>query len=558
VESVREAKTMNKAGQISQTTIEIIIVIAIVIVVNILGQFFYARADLTEDKQFTLAPSSKEVVAELPDLVHIKAYVSTELPPILQQQEQRLRDLMEEYRASASSRLTIQYIDPADMEEEERNNLAMKGLEETPVQITEADQLSYINVYMGLEISYLGGYEVIPFVPSVQNLEYEITSSVLKLISEDTPTIGFLTGHGEMSSQSGMAALGEALKELYNVQDVDISNGQHISEAINTLIIAQPAQPVTERDRYVIDQFVMRGGKLVVMGSGTKMDQMGEQATFQPFPLESLLSEYGVKINGDLIADLAYNWQVPGGSMGGFRVMVNYPLFPVISPPDGFPSDSAVTRGLDSLILPYVSSLDLLYDNISDDTEVLELAKTSVGSYSYPVPVDLSPRQEFQPPGGESDLKKHLVAVQLNGVFSSAFEGRAIPAIEPGSEGGMAVMDDEPMITASMLTTIVVIGNASFVDDQAIQAPGNLIFIENLMETLNIGEQLIDIRTRTVTNRPLNPDLTAGEKNAYRFWGYIFMPILITVLGMGRFYLKNQRKKLMAAIYQAEELKKVG
>jgi ABC-2 type transport system permease protein len=393
----------------------------------------------------------------------------------------------------------------------------------------------------------------------VENLEYEITSAILKLISEETPTIGFLTGHGEMTTGDSLSTLAESLRELYTVQDVDLGTGRLIADNINTLVIAQPAMPFTERHQYVIDQFVMRGGKLVVMSNGIKFDQMTEQAQFQAFPLDSLLSNYGAKINNDLVADLAYNQNVPTGSMGGFRVYAPYPLFPKISPPDGFPSGSPATRGLDSLSLPFVSSLTLLYDRIADETEVIELAKSSVQSYSYPVPVDLSPRQQFNPPGGESDLKKQLVAVQLKGVFTSAFAGQAVPAFDPdpsAPEGAMPEMDTEPMMTTSQPTSVVVIGNANFVDNNWMQAPGNGVFIQNLMETLNIGEKLIDIRSRTVTNRPLNPELTPAEKNRARFWGYIFVPVLVTVLGVGRFYLKAQRKKLMAAIHQAEQKQK--
>jgi len=550
---------MTKAGQISQATIEVLIIIGIVIVLNILGHFYYARADLTEDQRFTLADSSREVVSNLPDIVNLKVYVSSDLPPVLQNEEQKLRDLLDEYRASASARLTIQYIDPADIDEEELSALQMKGIEETQVQIYEADELSYRSVYMALEIDYLNEYEVIQNVPWVENLEYEITSSILKLISEEIPTIGFLTGHGEMTTGDSLSVLAESLRDLYTVQDVDLGTGQLIADNIDTLVITQPAMPFTERHQYVIDQFVMRGGKLVVMSNGVKFDQMSEQAQFQSFPIDSLLTEYGIKVNNDLVVDLGFHMNVPGGSMGGFRVLMPYPLFPKISPPDGFPSGSPVTRGLDSLSLPFASSLTLLYDQIADETEVIELAKTSVQSYSYPVPVDLSPRQQFNPPGGESDLKKHLIAVQLKGVFTSAFQDEAVPAFDPdpmAGEDAIPQMDSEPMLMTSQPTSIVVIGNANFIDNNWIEAPGNGIFIQNLMETLNIGEQLIDIRARTVTNRPLDPELTPTDKNQARFWGYIFVPILVTVLGVGRFYLKGQRKKLMAAIHQAEQKQK--
>ncbi len=553
---------MRKAAQISQNTIEIIIIIGIVIVLNILGQYFYARYDLTEDKIFTLAQSSKDVVSELPDLVHLRVYVNDDLPPTLQPADQRLRDLLEDYRASASTRLVIQYINPGDLDEGKIGSLSMKGIQSTQVQITQEDELSIQEVWMGLEISYLDAYEVIPFVPTVRNLEYEITSSILKLISEDTPTIGFLTGHGEMATegsqyaQAAYGALAEILKELYIVTDVDLGNGQHVADNIDTLVIAQPLELFTDRHRYVIDQFVMRGGKLVVLGSGYEVDQMtGDELTFKAFPLDGLLADYGIRINNDVVVDLQFNHKIPM-QRGPFQILIDYPLIPIISPPEGFPSDSPVTRGLNQLFLPYVSSLTLLYDKIPDDMEIFELAKSSEGSYSKTVPVVVDPNQEFMPPGGLDDLKHQLVAVQLSGTFTSAFEGEAVPAFDPdpeAEEGAIPEMDDQEMLVASVPTSITVIGNATFVTDDAIQAPGNAVFFQNLMETLNIGDKLIDIRTRTVKNRPLDPDLTPADKNGLRFWGYFFVPILITILGTARFYLKGQRKKLLQAIQTAEK-----
>ncbi|MCX6645816.1 MAG: GldG family protein [bacterium] len=555
---------MRKAAQISQNTIEIIIIIGIVIVLNILGQYFYSRLDLTEDHIYTLASSSKEVVSSLPDLVHIKVYVSEELPPVLQNEDQKLRDLLEEYRASASSKLDILFLDPAGLSEAETGALNQKGIQSTQVQITNRDELSVQDVWMGMEISYLDKYEVIPFVPSSQNLEYDITSAILKLTSDETPTIGFLTGHGEMNTESSqyqqapLSKLTEQLKELYVIQDVDLGNGTPVPDNISTLVIAAPSQPFTDRHRYVIDQFLMRGGKLVVMGTGFEMDQMSQdQAIFKAFPLDGLLSEYGVKINNDMLVDLQFNHKIPM-SMGQLQVYGDYPLIPIISPPDGFPSDSPVTRGLEQLFIPYGSSITLLYDKIPPPEEmtIYELCKTSTGSYAKTLPTSIDPNQDFMPPGGQADLQKQLVAVQLSGIFNSAFTGQPVPVFDPdpnAAEGAIPQMDDKEMVAVSVPTSLTVIGCSTLVDDNTIVAPGNAVFFQNLMESLNIGDKLIDIRTRTVKSRPLNPDLTPNEKNGFKFWGYFFVPILITILGTGRFYLKSQRKRFMATIHAAEK-----
>lgn len=548
---------MRRVGHLSQTTIEIIIIAGIVIVLNIIGQYYYSRFDLTKEKQFTLAKSSKEIVSDLPDRVLIKVYVSSDLPPDVQKEEQRLIDILEEYRAAASAHLNIQIVRTDDMDEKELSAIEAKGIQKGQYRASKEEEAILKNFYMGIEISYLDKREVIGFTPEVQNLEYAITSSILKLITTDTPTVGFLTGHGEGSINDQYSEISERLKEICNVQEVDLGTGRKINENIDTLVIIKPTQPITERHRYVIDQFVMRGGKLVYLQVGYKVNQMNGQAEMQIDPLDSLISAYGAKINNDLAVDLNYNLPVPAGSMGGIPIHVPYPLIPIISPPDGFPSDSPATRGLGRLILPWTSSIQLLYDKLPKETQIMELAKTSKESYSHPVPLDLSPQQKFMPPGGKSDLKSQLVAVQLNGEFKSAFEGKPVPALDPdpnAPEGTLPELDTEPIITKSPVTSIVVIANTDFIENQAIKnLPGNDVFFVNLIESLNIGEKLINIRSRTVVNRPLDPDLTIAEKNGLRFWGYMAMPILVTIIGLGRFYLKAQRKRILQATIYSEK-----
>lgn len=547
---------MSKAGQISQTTIEILIVIGIVILINIFGQYFYDRLDITEDQQFTLASSSKELVSDLPDRVYIKVYISPELPPQLQQQEQILRDLLDEYRAGASNMLSIQFIHPENLSEEELNAINQKGIQELQYRIQEDESAQAGLAYMGMEIKYFESSEVIPVIPNVPSLEYAITSSILKLTVEKLPTIGFLTGHGE-SGTGGYQAISEELKKLYSVRDIDLGTGQKVPSDVDTLIIANPTGTFTQRHKYVIDQFVMRGGKLVVMMSGVAPDQMSGQMQMSVNPLESLLTDFGVKLNTDLVIDTGYNLTIQTGQqIFGVPLTAPYPLAPQIVS-SGFDPDAAATRGLSSLGLPYVSSLELLYDKIDDEAEIFELCRTSERSYSHPPPISLDPKQQFLPPGGESEYGKQLVAVQITGPFTSGFADEPIPAYDPAPDaeaGAIPEIDTEEKLTSTGLSTIVVIGNGSFVNDDNIRGiPGNAIFFFNLMEVLNLGEHLIDIRTRMVTNRPLDPNLTDADKNALKFWSYGAIPLIVTLYGVTRFYLKGQRKRLLQAMQQAEQ-----
>jgi len=559
---------MHKAGQISQTTIEIIIVIGIVIMINVLGQFFYSRLDLTDDQRYTLADSSKRVVSELEERLYLKVYLTTDLPPEYQAVKERLTDLLEEYSASGSTNFVVQYIDPDDLEEEDRAALELKGIVEQIYQTRGADAYGERRAYFDVEIEYVGVSEVIPTIPQQQNLEYEITSAIIKLTSESQPTVGFLTGHGELSREQEFSGLSEYIADILLVQDVDISSGRHIPDNIDVLVIARPMTEYTEREQYVIDQFVMKGGRLVFFSTGVEMDQMSSQAVFRQVPLDNLLAAYGVKINNDLVVDPEFNYKVAIQAQGGFRIL-KYGLFPLVMEQlDGFPSGSPATRGIGALAFLNISSIDVLYDVVPDETEVMELIKTSESSYRYDAPINLDPTQDFALLGGD-DVTRELVGVQLNGIFTSAFAGQSIPAIpgNPNIPDSLPEIDSEPMIETSESTSVVVIGSGDFFSQGHSQTldqmrnfngfrPSNEVFVINLLETLSMGDELIDIRTRSVTPRPLNPELTAGEMNGMKFWAYVFVPLGIIILGIGRFYLKSQRKRLMAAYLQADASEK--
>ena len=555
---------MHKAGQISQATIEIIIVIGIVILLNVLGQFFYTRLDLTDDKRFTLAASSKQIVSSLPERLYLKVYLTTDLPPEYQTAKEHLTDLLEEYTASANTNFIVQYIDPKDLSDDERSALEQKGIVEQVYQTRGADVYGERKAYFDIEIDYLETFKVIPTIPDKQNLEYEITSAIIKLTSEDQPTIGFLTGHGELSREQEFKGLSDAIAELIQVQDVDITNGRKIGDNIDVLVIARPTTDLSEREKYVIDQFIMRGGRLVYMSSGVQPDQMGNQATLMQVPMDDLLSNYGVKINNDLVVDPEYSFNIAIQVQGGYRV-VKYGLFPVILEQlGGFPSGSPATRGIGALAFWNISSLDVLYDVVPEETEVMELIKTSDSSFTYPAPVNLDPSQDFASLAGSEKTRK-LVGVQLNGVFKSAFAGKPIPALpaDPNNPTAIPEVDTDPTIESSEHTSIVVIGNGDFISEQHSKAldqlknfngfrPSDEVFFFNLIESLSMGDELIDIRNRAITPRPLNPGLKPATMNAMKFWAYMFIPLLVIILGIARFYLKAQRKRMMAAYMKAE------
>ena len=163
--------------------------------VNYLSARRFLRFDLTEDKRYTVSKATKNVIKNLDDIVTITAYFSTE-PAEVNRIRRDVRDVLDEFDAF-SQKLKIKFIDPGEFDETQKQELRFKGIPEVRINVRQKDKVAIANVYMALSVGYSGKEEVLPVVSSTSNLEYELTSTILKVTTKDAKTIGFLTGHQE-------------------------------------------------------------------------------------------------------------------------------------------------------------------------------------------------------------------------------------------------------------------------------------------------------------------------------------------------------------------------
>ena len=255
------AKTLKYGGN---TLAFILVVFGIVALINFLSSRRFIRADLTAEKRYTISQSTKKVLKRLDDIVTIDAYFSRQ-PARVAQIRQSVRDMLEEYRAF-SKNLQINFIDPAAEDEAEKQKLRFMGIPEVQVNVIEKDKAEVANVYMGIAILYADKKEVLPVVQTTANLEYDLTSAILKVTSKEVKTIGFLTGHDEIDVfDQAFGPLRQELSKQYDVRKVPIDAGKAIDPDVATLVIAGPKKELTEREKYEIDQFIMRGGRALFL-----------------------------------------------------------------------------------------------------------------------------------------------------------------------------------------------------------------------------------------------------------------------------------------------------
>ena len=542
------AKTLKYGGN---TLAFILVVFGIIVLINFLSSRRFVRADLTAEKRYTISQSTKKVLKRLDDIVTIDAYFSRQ-PARVAQIRQSVRDMLEEYRAF-SKNLQINFIDPAAEEEAQKQKLRFMGIPEVQVNVIEKDKAELANVYMGIAILYADKKEVLPVVQTTANLEYDLTSAILKVTSKEVKTIGFLTGHDEIDVfDQAFGPLRQELSKQYDVRKVPIDAGKAVDADVATLVIAGPKKELTEREKYEIDQFIMRGGRVCFLIDPILIQYQGLNVSPLKTGLNDLLEHYGAKLNDNLVLDVSMGQLVY--SQGFMTVTTGYAYFVKVlkeyryrtgETSDGLSQDSIITNQLESLTLNWASSLELLPQEDAS-VEAIALAKISRGGWTAQSPYNISPTdRQFQPPA--SVQQAHTVAVSLSGVFKSFYAGKAIPPVE-SSESDEAVTakpaeEERTTKTDSEATQIVVVGNSQFL--QQGQRDGQLFFL-NTVDWLTLGEELINIRSHGATNRPLK-EISESEKFFLKFISIAGVPILVVAFGLVRFFLRRRAKRLVEA-----------
>lgn len=514
--------------------------------INFLSTRRFIRADLTEDKRYTISKATKNVLDALDDIVTITAYFST-TPAEVAQIRRNVRDILDEYNAF-SKKLQIDFVNPASFDDAQKQELRFKGIPEVQINVYKQDKAEIANVYMGISIGYSGKEETLPVVRSTANLEYELTSTILKVTTKEAKTVGFLTGHGEFdindqNYQQFRQLLDKNGQGQYNITSVSLQDGKAVDATLTTLVVAGVQQPLTEREKYELDQFIMRGGRAIFLVDPIQMQPGTLQGTPLSTGLNDLLEHYGAKLGNNLLIDRRFhdNARFQQGFMTVFQP---YPYFVKIVK-SNFSTEHTVTNQLEALTLPWTSSVEVIgKDNIT----ATALAKTSEFGQTLQGYYNLRP--DFPIPDAETQA--YPVAVALEGKFNSFYTDKEIPPVTAdnttsieGTEPPKHEQDTEARttVTESAQTQIVVVGTAQFLTQMR---PDGINFFLNTVDWLTLGDALIGIRSQTITDRPLR-EVSEIEKNFIKYLCTIGIPLLVVIFGLVRYLLKSRAKKMVEA-----------
>ncbi|MFC1512005.1 GldG family protein [Candidatus Latescibacterota bacterium] len=527
----------------SSTFVSLFFLLGILTLVNAISVRNFMRLDLTSSQMYTLTETSKRIVAGIPDNLIVKAYFSPDLPSPHNTVRQYLWDMLEDYRAYSKGHLQYEFVDPGSDEALEQEAQSFQ-IPPQQFQTIENDKLELKIGYMGVVFVYGDKREVIPVVQGIDNLEYEITSLINRLTSPQLPRLG-VTSTGSAENEISTQQLYEALARNFDIHMMDLYTP--VPQDYAGIMLIAPREPLTDWQLFNLDQYIMNGGKVAIMANsfeGTfQMMQNNEFFVRRELNLNRILTSYGIRLGDDMLFDNFCGMltvQIPQG----FFVMnqqVRIPYFPII---ENFNRENMITRSLERLTLFFPSSVDTTLA-AEKGYEVEGLMYTSDFSGREILP---SVRINVLQSWAQADFTESFtpVAAIVQGNFTSAFAESGPPPRASEGPNGQIVIEEQPYdgpfkTEVGDINRLLVVGDGNIVLDEYANQYG-LTFILNVADWLAQAEDLISIRSKVVTLKPLNR-VSDFTRKVVKWSNQVGPVILVIVFGIGLWQVRRIRKK---------------
>lgn len=543
--------------------------VLLLVVVNVGASRFYFRLDITGDKRYTLSENTRQLLRGLDRGVGVDIFLAGNLPPGMQKLKYATTRMLEEFRRITGNDFRYHLIDPSEIQDKEEKKALVKYLAERgimPVNLnrkTDDQTLSQQIIFPGLVV-YDNQTEVsvdlLQNVPglsaedninhSVEALEYELTKAIRLITRGEKKSVAFLTGHGELPYPE-VADMAKTLLYYYNVDFVSTDSLAEDPGRYDVLIIAHPSSDFSERDKYVIDQYVMNGGRVLWCVDEVDVDrealrqQESVMAFYRPLNIEDMLFKYGVRINPELILDgtcvlipvvTGMNGTSPVYSPGTWYYS------PLLVPREHHP----VTNGIHPVRVDYANSIDTVGGNDGLVKTVLLASSQYTAALKTPCPVTLSITEE-KLDGKVFNQRFQPVAVMVEGMFPSLFRYRQMEGVlkegfkpESGYNRMIVVADGDVIRNqvrgVGQNAVTVPLGY----DEYSGQMYGNRDFILNCVNMLCDDEGWMPLRGRSLSLYLLDKTKLKSECTYWEVLN-LFFPLFLVFCGGSVFFLLRRR-----------------
>ncbi|MFC2097600.1 gliding motility-associated ABC transporter substrate-binding protein GldG [Bacteroidota bacterium] len=563
-----------------QNIIEFALVFAIIVIIWTISSFVSTRVDLTSEKRYTLAKTTKDYLKGLENIVYVKVYLESDhLPAGLNKLQRSVKELLDEFRVHSKEMIEYSFINPTESPDQTTTNEIVKQLMEygiEPFDLNEKDDeggQSVRRVFPGALLTYRAhgqeyqqvvnfykeklGYSVEQTLNlSIESLEYEFITAIRKISKEAVDKIAFIEGNGELGEMY-VDNITRALEEFYLVDRIAIDGQLNSLRPYKAIIIANPVEVYNDFDKYIIDQYIMKGGRVLwlVDAVDADMDDLAAvnsaMAKRKISGLSDMLYSYGVRINGDLILDQRSTYvplNVSTDSLENEWKAFPWAYIPIIETDQNNP----ITKNISDIRLIFASTMDTVQQNPNIKKTVL--LRTSELTRNMRLPNPISIEKAIERFGKDRSNKPFSpVSILMEGIFTSHFKNRLTEAFLNNDSVNIENYEESEITKMIIVSDGNVIENGTRTEGGRIQILplgfdkytraiyGNKNFLLNCVNYLCDDSGLINVRSRELQIRRLDFDKVTNDKVKWQLINLIVPLGLVALFGFFVFYFRKKR-----------------
>jgi len=558
----------------AQSLLNYAIFIGVLIFINVIGQYYYGRIDLTEEKRFTLTPATTKLLKNLDNDVTIEVLLDGDFPAGFKRLQKGTKEILQDFRAH-SSFIHFYFNDPniGSVEEinETRKALSERGISPVRLMLKDKDGSSEKLIYPVAVIHYGSRALIINLLEnsnpslnpevalnnSISLLEYKIASAIQKLKANNKPNIVFVQGHGELRSLA-FKDFDLALSQNADVAFINLDSMVVLPKQIDVVMIARPQGAFSEKEKFVLDQYIMNGGKVIWMIDKLviNLDSLGRTGKYVPYDynlnLRDQLFKYGVRIQPNMVLDLECA-RIPlrVGQVGNAPQLdlFGWYYWPTVLPA----SQNPIVKSLDRVWMRFGSTIDTLKTKTNVKKTVL-LASSKYSRTQY-IPTEIGFEiLRYKPKPEKFSKGPQPMAVLLEGEFPSLFEDRVSQVMQRGLDSL-----NYSFRPRSVSTKMIVISDGDIIRNdvdhrsKAHQPLGvnrfektgvtyaNKDFILNAVEYLLEDKGIISARSKDVKLRLLDTVKAEKEKTKWQLINIVLPLVLLAIGGLIYSFVRRRR-----------------
>ena len=540
------------------------------IVLALISFFFFFRIDLTSDKRYSIADQTKMLMAKTDSPLKVVVYLDGDLNPGFLRLKKSTAELLDELSVYSNHNIDIQFENPSladspEQREKKYTELQNRGLAPTAVYERDKEGKSIQKViFPWIEMTYKGKKVQVCLLKnilgnsgdenlniSVENLEFEITDGIRRLVNTEVSKIAFLEGHGELS-EAETYDISKTLSKYFQIDRGTIATNATILDNYKAVIIAKPTKPFSESDKFIIDQYIMHGGRVLWLLDGVRISKENlstiglSPAIELDLNLNDQLFRYGVRINPVLLQDVqCASVPVNIARVGATPQFEPTPWYfaPLLLTSPEHP----ITRNITEVRSEFCSGIDLVGDNKQVKSQLLLATSDNTHIVGAPTTIDLS--QKIKPNDKAYFNAGYVpVAVAMEGNFESDFANRMIPA---------GLTNTSPIRRQSLNTRQIVVADGGIIRNETTEKDsttlplgfdrymnqqfGNKDFIQNAVLYLADNDGWMQLRSRTLKLRLLNKRITNEDRITWELINVLVPLGFLLIFGIG-YQIQRKRK----------------